>query len=318
MGTESGLLASVNGGRTWTQEAAGLVTGAVFAIAFSPDGATALCAAPSGIYRFGNGSWHHSGAPEAATPAHAIVFSQTPNRVWLLGRDQLFRSDDGGARFTRMPQDANETTGFDALAILHRSPETLLAVAHGRLLASTDGGQHWQPRSLSMPSTPVDTVSPDPDVPTRVWAAAADHLYVSTDSGVTWQPVGNPLPESHTVVRGIAADAPAVTLVVTTHRGTYRSTDAGAHWMLQEGNLPIHLEAGPLARDPTDPRILYAVYSLLPYPEVWRNALDGSNLLARVDPVSLVGGVAFLLLLILSSILLVNWLTRHRIPGAAR
>jgi hypothetical protein len=110
------------------------------------------------------------------------------------------------------------------------------------------------------------------------------------------------------------------TLVVTSHRGTYRSTDSGVHWLLEEGNLPLHLEAGPLVRDPTDPRILYAVYSLVPYPEVWRNALDGSNLLSRADPISLIGALAFLLLLLLSGISLVVWLARWRrdVPRAAR
>ena len=46
----------------------------------------------------------------------------------------------------------------------------------------------------------------------------------------------------------------------------------------------------------------------------------GSNLLARVDPMSLIGGLAFLLLLALSCILLVIWLSRMRrdLPGAAR
>jgi hypothetical protein len=128
------------------------------------------------------------------------------------------------------------------------------------------------------------------------------------------------LPEVHTVVRGIAADPSAVTLVVTTHRGTYRSTDAGVHWRLEEGNLPVHLEAGPLARDPENPSVLYIVYSLIPYPEVWRSALEGSNLLAHVDPMDLIGGLAFLLLLSVSSITLVVWLVRQRrdVAGTVR
>jgi hypothetical protein len=105
-------------------------------------------------------------------------------------------------------------------------------------------------------------------------------------------------------------------LVVTTHRGAYRSADGGAHWTLEEGNLPVHLEAGPLARDPADPRTLYAVYSLIPYPEVWRSALDGSNLLARADRMSLLGGLAFLALLLLGGGGLIAWLARRR--GAVR
>jgi hypothetical protein len=123
-------------------------------------------------------------------------------------------------------------------------------------------------------------------------------------------------------VRGIAADPAATTLVVTSHRGMYRSEDGGQSWMLKESNLPVHLESGPLVRDPNDARTLYAVYSLMPFAEVWRTAIEGGNLLARVDPVSLAGGLAFLLLLIIGGGLLVRWLARPRsagsMPGTSR
>ena len=85
---------------------------------------------------------------------------------------------------------------------------------------------------------------------------------------------------------------------MTTQRGTYRSEDGGQTWVLKEDNLPIHLEAGPLARDPSDPRLIYAVYSLMPYSEVWRAANEGGNLLARIDPISLAGGISFFLLIL--------------------
>jgi photosystem II stability/assembly factor-like uncharacterized protein len=317
MGSDSGLLASVNGGRSWTQEAPTLIRGAAFAVAFSPDGGIALCAAPDGIYRNADRIWRRSDAPMGATPGRGIVFGEAPGRVYLLGRDRLFNSNDGGTHFVRVASDAD---GLETLAILRGPSETLFAVAHGSLLVSRDGGQGWRERRVTSTAATVDTVIADPTVAGRVWAAAANQLHVSSDGGVSWQAIGNLLPESRTVVRGIAADPAATILVVTTHRGTYRSTDAGARWALEEGNLPVHLEAGPLARDPADPRILYVVYSLIPYPEVWRSALDGSNLLARVDPMSLIGGLALLLLLLLSGMLLVALLVRRRrdIPGAAQ
>jgi photosystem II stability/assembly factor-like uncharacterized protein len=312
MGTDSGLLASVNGGRSWTREASTSIIGAVFAVAFSPDGAAVLCAAPSGVYRNTNGSWGRSDTPASAAPGRSIVFGQTPGQVYLLGRDRLFSSIDGGVRFGPVQDDANGGAGLETLAIMRQPSETIFAIAHGGLMASHDSGMHWQQRSIPAASEPIETVIVDPAVAGRVWVAAADRLHLSSDAGVTWRAVGSPLPELHTVVRGVAADPTATTLVVTTHRGTYRSTDAGANWTLEEGNLPVHLEAGPLTRDPVDPGILYVVYSLIPYSEVWRSALDGSNLLARVDPMSLIGGLAFLLLLALSGILLVTWLTRRR------
>jgi photosystem II stability/assembly factor-like uncharacterized protein len=320
MGSDSGLWASVNGGRSWAQEAPTLISGAVFAVAFSPDGAIVLCVAPGGVYRNSDGRWGRSDAPTEATPGRGIVFDAASGRIYLLGRDRLFTSDDGGARFARVAGDADDAADLETFAILRGPPETLFAIAHGRLMVSTNGGRRWRQRPVGDTAEPVETVIPDPAVAGRVWVAAANRLHVSSDGGVNWQAIGSVLPESHTVVRGIAADPTATTLVVTTHRGTYRSTDAGAHWMLEEGNLPVHLEAGPLARDPANPSILYIVYSLVPYPEVWRSALEGSNLLARVDSMDLLGGLAFLLLLSLGSILLVVWLARQRrdIAGTAR
>jgi photosystem II stability/assembly factor-like uncharacterized protein len=320
IGSDGGLLASINGGRSWVQEAPTLISGAVFAVAFSPDGTTVLCAAPGGIYRKSAGSWHQADAPGGATPGRGILFGSAPGHVYLLGRDRLFSSDDGGARFERVANDMADGERIDSLTILRRPSEALFAIAQGRLMVSTNGGQRWRQRPIAGLVEPIETVIADPAVAGRVWIAVADHLQLSNDGGRTWQAIGASLPEMHTVVRGIAADPGASTLVVTTHRGTYRSTDAGMHWMLEEGNLPVHLEAGPLARDPADPSILYVVYSLVPYPEVWRSALEGSNLLARTDPISLIGGMAFLLLLLLGSLLLVAWLVRWRRehPGAAR
>jgi hypothetical protein len=90
----------------------------------------------------------------------------------------------------------------------------------------------------------------------------------------------------------------------------YRSQDAGGNWTLIEGNLPVHLEAAPLVRDPHDLDTLYAGFSLTPYDEIWRRAVEGSNLLSQVDPMSLAGGAAFLILLAVAAIYAVRRLLR--------
>ena len=57
----------------------------------------------------------------------------------------------------------------------------------------------------------------------------------------------------------------------------------------------------------------------MPYPEVWRMALQGGNLLSRSDPVSLAGGLAFVLLVMISGGLLIVWLARRRsLPATSR
>jgi len=297
VGTDLGLLGSRNGGRSWSPEAPDLIFGAVFAVAFSADGERALCAAQSGVFRFAGGRWAPAHAPDAAIPARAIVAGASNDRIYLLGRSRLFVSEDGGQTYVPVPglSPAREMT---ALAVTGTAPEILVAVIDGRVMTSLDGGRAWRDGGLGRDGEAVDTVAPDAYAPDRIWAASADRLHISADLGATWRAAGGPLPEPGTKVRGIAADELATTLVVTTQRGTYRSENGGQTWVLKEDNLPIHLEAGPLARDPTDPRLIYAVYSLMPYSEVWRAANEGGNLLARIDPISLAGGISFFLLIL--------------------
>jgi photosystem II stability/assembly factor-like uncharacterized protein len=312
LGTDVGLWRSHNGGRSWTREAEGQVVGPVFAIAFASDGQSAMAAAPNGVFRFEAGRWTQSKAPNGAIPARAVAVGASQGRVYLLGASRLFVSDDGGRTYDLAPTDLAEQAEITSLAVATKPSEALLAVVDGELAASGDGGRHWRRQALAPPPARADVVSLDPYSPTRAWAAAADRLYRSDDLGLTWRAFGGLLPEPQTSVRGIAADENATAIVVTTHRGMYRSEDGAQTWALKEGNLPIHLESGPLTRDPSDARVLYAVYSLLPYGEVWRSAIEGGNLLVHLDPVSIAGGVAFILLLLGGGIFLVRWLIRLR------
>jgi photosystem II stability/assembly factor-like uncharacterized protein len=312
LGTDVGLWRSQNGGRSWMREAEGVVVGAVFAIAFASDGESAMCAAPNGVFRLEAGRWTEARAPEGAIPARAIAAGASPGRVYLLGRSQLFVSDDGGQTYRATPTELPDRAEITALAVASEPREVLLAVVDGEMATSEDGGRHWRRHAVASSTGSVDMVSLDPYSPTRAWAAAADRIYRSDNLGLTWQAFGALLPEPQTTVRGIAANEDATTIVVTTHRGMYRSEDSAQTWALKEGNLPIHLESGPLTRDPSDARVLYAVYSLLPYPEVWRTAIEGGNLLKRLDPVSIAGGVAFVLLLLGGGVFLSLRLARLR------
>jgi photosystem II stability/assembly factor-like uncharacterized protein len=317
MGTDIGLYSSSNGGRSWLPEAQGLIFGAVFAIAFSPDGGGVICTAPTGIFRFRDGHWTRAVAPDGAAPGRDIAFGSAPDHIYLLGKTDLFISKDDGQSYRRLRDGPTDDAPIAALAVATKPRELLLAVIGGKLMASEDGGHEWQKRNAGSSGDPVDTIVLDPALPNRLWAASADRIFISDDLGVRWHPVGRSLPEAGTNVRGIAADETATTLVVTTHRGMYRSDDGGQKWILKENNLPAHLEAGPLIRDQREAQTLYAVYSLLPYTEVWRSALEGSNLLSRLDPVSLGGGFAFMLLLIIGGVLLVGWLERQRSGGVS-
>src|SRR5215475_11823135 len=85
VGTDLGILSSHNGGRTWVPEARDEIVGAVFALAFSPDGEMAVCAAASGVFRRDREGWLRAKAPDSAVPARALIGGRN-DRFYLLGR----------------------------------------------------------------------------------------------------------------------------------------------------------------------------------------------------------------------------------------
>jgi len=314
VGTDLGILSSHNGGRSWVPEARDLIIGAVFALAFSPDGELVVCGAANGVFRHDRGGWRRAAAPESAIPVRTLVAGPVNDRFYLLGRNQLFASEDGGRSYAIVPG-LPQMSEITALAALPGSAGILAAVVDGRAMISHDGGRSWRNADFGSTSAPVDTIATDVTRPQRIWATAGGRIMVSDDLGSGWHSVGRSLPEARTRVRGIVASADATTLVISSDRGIYRSEDGGETWALKEDNVPTHIEAGPLARDPNDAGLIYAVFSLMPYAEVWRAAIEGGNLLARVEPISLLGGLSFCVLVLICGGLAARHLSRRR--GAA-
>jgi photosystem II stability/assembly factor-like uncharacterized protein len=310
VGTDLGILSSHNGGRSWVPEARDLIIGAVFALVFSPDGELAVCAAANGVFRRDRDGWLRAKAPDSAVPARALVGGRN-DRFYLLGRSRLFSSEDGGRTYAVVPG-LPRTSEMTALAGIAGSADTLAAVIDGRAMISHDGGRTWSDTGFGDADAPVDTIATDATRPERIWAAAHGRIAVSDDLGSSWHSVGRSLPEPKARVRGIAASADAMTLVVSSDRGIHRSEDGGETWAQKEDNLPIHIEAGPLARDPKDASVIYAVFSLMPYAEVWRMAVDGGNLLARIEPIGLAGALSFCVLVLICGGLAARHLSRRR------
>jgi len=315
--TDGRLLRSRNGGRDWTQEPASVFLGPTLAVAFDSSGHVGLAATAAGVFRSeADGTWKDVALPASALPARAIVPGARAGRFYLAAARGFYGSDDQG-RTWRRGSDAVADVPFAALAVMRQPAELVVGIVEGRVFVSADAGDSWQPRGGGLPDGRVEAVSADSQAGS-LWTAGADRLYRSDDAGQTWQPVGEPLAQPGTRVRGIAVLDNGATIVLTTNRGAYRSTDGGRSWLLLEGNLPVHLEAGPLVPDPGDPNTLYAGYSLTPYDEIRRRAVEGSNLLSQVDPLSLAGGAAFLALIAVAAVFAVRRLSRAAQAADAR
>ena len=312
-GTDSRLLRSKNGGRDWTTEAATTMAGAVFAVGFDADGKSALASSGTRIFRTEDGAnWQAILAPAGAAPVRAFVRSlAAANRTYLAGAHGLFVSDDKGRTWTKSGDTVLPDNAIVSLLVTPGAPENVYAVVDGHIWHSADGARSWNMRSNGLSAGRVDAISADIGRAGRLWAAGAAQVYLSDDAGSTWTSFGKPMADAGISVRGLAVSANAGILLLATHRGMYRSTDRAQTWNQVESTLPVHLESGLLMHDPQDPSTLYAGFSLSPYEETWRRAEQGGSLLSQLDPVSLAGGLAFLVFLIFIGIIATRWLVRR-------
>src|SRR6266700_3426661 len=154
VGTDLGILSSHNGGRSWVPEARDVIIGAVFALAFSPDGEKAMCAAASGLFRRDQDGWLRAEAPESAIPARALVAGPANDRVYLLGRSRLFASEDGGRTYAVVPG-LPQMSEMTALVAIPGSADILAAVIDGRAMISHDGGRSWRNAGFGEAAAPV-------------------------------------------------------------------------------------------------------------------------------------------------------------------
>lgn len=301
--TDTRLLRSRNGGRDWQPEAPAVFFGPTLAVAILDDGVSALASTAAGLFRTDNGvDWQPVSLPQSSVPVRRLIHDAKSGRVVALGARGVLVSGDRGKSFARVGADVLPDQAASAL-LAHGA--ALWVVSGGDVWTSNDWRNEWTPRSSGLPKGRIETIFADAAVPRVVWAAGADQVFRSDDVGLTWRAVGRPLTEAGTAIRGLAVDSSGQAMLLATHRGLLRSLDGGNSWSLAEGGtLPVHLESGPLRGDPRAPGTWYAGFSLMPYAELWRRAEEGTNLLSQVDPVSLAGLAAFLVLLVLGGTLL--------------
>ena len=299
LATDVGVSRSRNGGRDWVVEAPDVLTGPVFGAVFDADGRRALVAGPTAIFRNDGDRWQRLSAPSDSMPARALTAARVRGRVYLAGRRGLFRSDDWGQSWIAIGGVLQKDPARDVTTVRER-PDEVYAVAGGRAWASLDAGRRWEPRGDGLPPRGIEALTVDAQDTTRLWSVAADQLFRSDDGGRSWRPVGRPVPERPIVALALAVAPGAV--MIATDRGVYRSSDEGANWTLGGESLPAHLEAGLLARDPTDPTTIYAGFAVrsreLLALIVLKQAADSS----RITLTWLLGGAGLVVIVLVAGV----------------
>ncbi len=128
---------------------------------------------------------------------------------------------------------------------------------YGLVFKTTDGGATWDSACSGLPAkTSVDALAVNAANPDIVLAAASDGVYRTTDAGGSWARTGG-MNTAFDVALTPANSALAYCLGYDTTPCLYVSTDSGATWAVQPGNVQ-QSKGGSLITDPSDGDVVYS------------------------------------------------------------
>jgi photosystem II stability/assembly factor-like uncharacterized protein len=163
---------------------------------------------------------------------HALAFDAAGRVLWLGAHTGLYRSEDNGRSWTKVPLPATPH-GPDVMAIAPHPTEraVLYAGTHeAGVLKTTDGGKVWTPVNTGLKGLDIHGLAIDPNAPDKLHALVRDQgagLYRTTDGGGAWVRVDDG-PVGETKVLG-SVNAPTgmggIYLYAGTGEGLQRSPD---------------------------------------------------------------------------------------------
>jgi photosystem II stability/assembly factor-like uncharacterized protein len=175
------------------------------------------------------------------------IFDPNDPSVLYLGREQLYKSTNGGADWASISDDLSNGPGssldivygtITTIAASALSPGTIYAgTDDGNVWTTPDGGAHWNKVSGNLPKRWVTRVAIDPFEPHTAFACFSGyryhdymaHIYKTTDDGATWSNLSGNMPD--VPVNDLVPD-PAIpdTWYAATDVGVLATHDAGQHW----------------------------------------------------------------------------------------
>ena len=263
---QAAMLASVDGGQTWTPTALGNA-GSVRSIASAPGSpATLFAATDLGVSRSADGgaTWSTpANAGLSVAPIAISVDAGSPTTVYAASANRgVFVSVNGGASWTlsnnglltpnSIPPSPAQLSG---LAASPAKAGTVFAIAQSPdfVYRTTDFGQSWSQVALpAAGGSPTGLVFSPSDANTLYLGQLTGGFLVSTDGGDTWTSLP---PQTVRSPQGLAivAGDPAV-LLAAGDRSLSRSADGGKTW-----SPVLPLTFGVVAADPRTAGMAYAL-----------------------------------------------------------
>jgi photosystem II stability/assembly factor-like uncharacterized protein len=254
----AGVFKSIDSGRTWTRQSAGLPPDiGVFDIVVSPsdrDTVYARVFLGPALYRSTNSgaTWTKIASPSSDDVSinDFAVDPNDPETLYAATWDGLYRTTDAGAHWTRM------RAGIPFhVAIAPTDPDVLYLESNG-IYRSDDRGQTWT-ETLSW-FEQFDVFEVDPADARTLYVSTHEALYrLSNGSTVLSRLLENePL---HTIEAFGIGGSPRVLYAATLRGEVFKSTDEGGSWQSMSTGLPAN-DLRDLEVDPLYPSRVYASF----------------------------------------------------------
>jgi ligand-binding sensor domain-containing protein len=121
---------------------------------------------------------------------HALAFDSGGRTLWLGAHAGLYRSEDGGATWSKAPLPGQHHAPDVMAVVTGVDPAVLYVGTHDSgVLKTTDGGRTWKVVNAGLAGLDVHGLASDPNAPDKLHALVREKgtgLYRTTDGGGKW------------------------------------------------------------------------------------------------------------------------------------
>ena len=226
----------------------------------------------------------------------SMAVSPHDSRVVYAGCDVggFYKSTDAGASW-RILNTGLHDLYVEVIAPHPHDPLVIYIGTEGGVHKSTNGGETWQCQREGFPplqqhnfSAPIGALAIDPQQPDTLYAgigrprsnkSGAGTIYKTTDAGAHWtiaNPDGGGMDRAAIVSDLVVHPRESRRVFAATHRGLYRSDDAGATWRLLDKGLP-HNHIRRVGLCAAQPGVMYLTLRAEPGRQPWQGGVYRSN-----------------------------------------
>jgi len=224
VGDRGTILATRDGGSTWTPQLAPMVS-TLWAASFADAGRGYAVGDGGAVLRTSDAGTTWARLPVAATASlRGVAAAPSGGLVLAVGEGgTVLRSTDGGARFDRMTVPAAST--LNAVRLAEDELRVVAVGAAGAVLASDDGGLTWRAESTA----PADLYAVALADRGAVAVGAGGLIWRRAGAGEAWSAVPSGTTVDLTAVK-LAREAPTFGWIVGGAGTVLYTTDGGAHF----------------------------------------------------------------------------------------